>query len=177
MTSPIETARLVLRPFELDDAAAAFQWFGDPAVMKFIAGGPHASIEQTRQRLAVYREHHTVHGFAKWIVIEKATGQPIGDAGLMVLPDVAPAPDLGFRFAQACWGRGYATEAATRWIKAVFEQLRLDWLSAFAHVENHASRRVLEKVGFRFQTREHRMGMDAATYTLTMEEYAASNGG
>jgi len=48
----METRRLILRPFESEDAEAAFVWFGDPIVMRFTPAGPDTSIEQTKARLA-----------------------------------------------------------------------------------------------------------------------------
>jgi len=51
MDSRIETERLILRPFEVSDAEAAFGWLGDPVVMRFTPTGPDVSIEQTRTRL------------------------------------------------------------------------------------------------------------------------------
>ena len=170
----LETSRLVLRPFESDDAEVAFGWFGDPAVMRFIAGGAHTSVPQTRKRLVEYQNQQARLGFSKWIVIEKHSGKPIGDSGLIVLSDDGPAPDLGFRFARAYWGRGYATEVATAWITAAFGTFGLLALSAFAHVEHLRSRRVLEKVGFRFQARQLVMGLDCVTYSLTAGDYAST---
>jgi [ribosomal protein S5]-alanine N-acetyltransferase len=170
----LETSRLLLRPFVADDAAAAFGWFGDPAVMRFIAGGPHTSIQQTRKRLAEYQDQQARLGFSRWMVFEKHSGRAIGDSGLVVLSDMGSAPDLGFRFAQAAWGRGYATEVATAWITAAFETFGLPAVSAFAHVQHQRSRRVLEKVGFRFQARQLVMGLDSATYSLTASDYAST---
>ena len=169
----LETSRLLLRPFEPDDAEVAFGWFGDPAVMRFMAGGPHTRVQQTRKRLRAYQKQQARLGFSKWIVIEKHSGRAIGDSGLIVLSEVGLAPDLGFRFAQGYWGRGYATEVATAWITAAFETFGLHAVSAFAHVEHLRSRRVLEKVGFRFQARQFVMGLDSATYSLTAEDYTS----
>jgi RimJ/RimL family protein N-acetyltransferase len=52
MQTRIETSRLILRPFEQSDAQAAFQWFGDPVVMRFTLTGPDKSVEETITRLA-----------------------------------------------------------------------------------------------------------------------------
>ena len=78
------TSRLLLRPFEPDDAEVAFGWFGDPAVMRFMAGGPHTRVQQTRKRLKAYQKQQARLGFSKWIVIETHSGRAIGDSGLIV---------------------------------------------------------------------------------------------
>ena len=51
MQGRIETSQLILRPFQLSDAQAAFEWFGDPVVMRFTPTGPDMSIEETITRL------------------------------------------------------------------------------------------------------------------------------
>jgi RimJ/RimL family protein N-acetyltransferase len=165
MPERLDTARLVLRPFAEDDAEAAFRWFGDPEVMRFIPTGADGSVEDTRQRLARYREHQTRHGFSKWIVRERGSGEAVGDAGLLRLEDPERI-DLGFRLARDCWGRGFATEAARAWVQAAFADFRLARLTAFAHRENRASLTVLEKVGFRRTGLARVMGMEAYTYVL-----------
>jgi len=54
MQDRIETERLILRPFETSDAAAAFGWFGDPVVMRFTPTGPDKRIEDTEARLTLF---------------------------------------------------------------------------------------------------------------------------
>jgi [ribosomal protein S5]-alanine N-acetyltransferase len=165
MIEEIETQRVLLRPFRSEDADAAYLWFGEPSVMRYTPGGPDTSVEKTRVRLGGYQEHQALHGFSKWLVLERATGQLIGDAGLLVLRDQGWT-DRGFRFAQSSWGRGFATEAAASWVSAAFGSLGLPRLGAFAHPENVASQRVLEKVGFRPQRRETVLGMPSIVFTI-----------
>jgi len=158
--------RLSLRPFTHADVEEAFGWFGDPEVMRFTPTGPDRNQDQTRERLKQYRGHQVRHGFSKWLIQEKSSGKAIGDSGLLILEEVGPLPDLGFRFAKPYWQRGFATEVAAAWIRVAFDEFGLDRLTAFAHVDNLASLRVLEKVGFRMQKREPVMGMDSFTYVL-----------
>jgi ribosomal-protein-alanine N-acetyltransferase len=165
MPERLDTPRLVLRPFTLDDTEAAFRWFGDPEVMRFIPSGADRSPEETRQRLARYREHQARHGFSKWIVRERSSGEAVGDSGLLRLEEPERI-DLGFRLARSCWGRGFATEAARAWVHAAFADFGLARLTAFSHPRNLASRRVLEKVGFRRTGHSRVVGMEAYTYVL-----------
>jgi RimJ/RimL family protein N-acetyltransferase len=169
MHARIETPRLVLRPFEDADVEAAFQWMSDPVVMRFMPFGADASIEMTRERIGRYRAHQTAHGFAKWLVVERESGEAIGDAGLMMLPELGWI-DLGYRLARHAWGHGYATEAASAWI-AFANDARLCAaaempLGAFAHEDNHASLRVLRKIGFREQRRDLVMDIPAIVFEL-----------
>jgi RimJ/RimL family protein N-acetyltransferase len=161
----IETKRLSLRPFRLDDAVAAHTWFGDPIVMRYTPTGADSSVEKTRDRLADYETHQVRHGFSKWLVIERSSGQSMGDAGLLVLEKEGWI-DLGFRFRQPFWGRGLATEVGAAWVAAAFDDLGLDELGAFVHSENAASLRILEKLGFRAGRRDRVLGMPAICFTL-----------
>lgn len=161
----IQTARLILRPFEPSDAKAAFGWLGDPVVMQFTPAGPDKSIEQTRTRLVGYQKHQKAHGFSKWLILEGDSGIAIGDSGLLVLQDYGWV-DLGFRFAQPYWGKGLATEVASAWVRTAFDKLGVARLGAFVHPGNVASIRVLERVGFRAQRHEMVMGMDSIVFSL-----------
>jgi hypothetical protein len=64
MDKPIETVRLILRPFEEDDLREAFAWFGDPLAMRFTPTGPDLDMAQTAARISTYRQHQTEHGFS-----------------------------------------------------------------------------------------------------------------
>jgi [ribosomal protein S5]-alanine N-acetyltransferase len=81
--------------------------------------------------------------------------------------------DLGFRFAQAYWGKGLATEVASAWVRAAFDELGLIRLGAFVHPENVASIRVLEKVGFKRERRGMVFGMDSIVFSLDAKLTAA----
>jgi len=165
MLARIETNRLILRSFELSDAEAAFEWLGDPVVMRLTPTGPDGSIEKTQTRLAGFINHQKAHGFSKWLISDRDSGVAMGDSGLLVLQDYGWI-DLGFRFAQQYWGKGFATEAASAWVRAAFDDFHPRRLGAFVHPENVASIRVLEKVGFRRERYETVMGMDSIVFSL-----------
>jgi ribosomal-protein-alanine N-acetyltransferase len=165
MRTSIETRRLILRPFESGDVEAAFAWFGDPIVMRFTPTGADTSIEQTKVRLANYQQQQTARGFSRWIVLDRHVGRPIGDSRLLALQEYGWI-DLGFRFAQPYWGQGLATEAAGAWVRAAFDDFNIERLAAFAHPENVASIRVLEKLGFHAKRRDTIMGMNSILFFL-----------
>ena len=142
---PLRGPRLDLRPFTADDAAAAHRVYGDPEVMRFVGDGDPASPLRTPQMLSDYAAHQARHGFAFWAVIERASGELIGDAGLEVTDQ---GVELGFTLGRRWWGRGLATEAARLCVRAACGPLGLPHLVALVDVDNPASARVLEKLGF-----------------------------
>jgi RimJ/RimL family protein N-acetyltransferase len=105
MLDTIDTDRLRLRLFISDDVQFAFDWFGDPLVMRFTPSGPDKKMEQTAARIANYKRHQSEHGFSKWIIIERGSGRPIGDAGSLLLAEYGWI-DFGYRLAQPFWGKG-----------------------------------------------------------------------
>jgi len=165
----LKTGRLILRPFEPGDVEPAFGWFGDPIVMRFTPTGPDTSIEQTKARLANYQQHQITHGFSKWIILERQLGRAIGDSGLLKLEEHGWI-DLGFRLAQSYWGKGLATEAASSWVRAAFDDLHIDRLTALVHPENVASIRVLEKLRFHADRRDTVMGMNSILFSLDAKD-------
>jgi ribosomal-protein-alanine N-acetyltransferase len=147
----LETPRLVLRTWTLDDAEAAFAVYSDPEVMRFLSGPPARDVEETRARLAARPiAQQERYGFCLWAVVEKATGTVIGSCGLKHLDD-GPDVEVGYHLARSAWGKGYATEAAAACLRYGFERLGLRRILAVVNPANGASRRVLEKIGMRFE--------------------------
>ena len=165
MNHSILTSRLRLRPFGADDVQPAFEWLGDPAVMHLTPNGPDKDFRQTAARIRRYRLHQLRRGYSRWILIERASGRPIGDAGLLFLDEYRWI-DFGYRLAQPFWGKGLATEAASAWVEKAFGELKLDRLVAIVHPENRASMRVLQKLGFLHQRQDVIRGMRCLVYAL-----------
>lgn len=165
MPEQIETERLVIRPFTPSDVEEAFGWLGDPDVMSFTPAGTDKSLEITQNRIASYMKHHAIHGFSKWMMVDRITGEAVGDAGLLVL-ESSRNIDLGFRIASKHWGKGLATEAASAWIRTAISNLHLNQITAIAHPENHASHKVLNKVGFQVQSSGQMFGMEVINFLL-----------
>jgi RimJ/RimL family protein N-acetyltransferase len=158
----LETARLRLRPFRLSDGDAAFHWFSDPEVMKYIPLGADRTRADTQARIGRYQQHERRHGFSKWLVTDRASGEPIGDAGFFRMPD--GRPELGYRLARAWWGKGLATEAATKWLEVAREWLGLDEVWAYCHADHAASSAVAEKLGFQSAGTEAVYGWTVSLY-------------
>ncbi len=166
--SILETSRTRLRPFQPSDAEAAFSWFSDFEVMRFIPFGPDATLEASSARLARYLEHETKYGFSKWIILDRETGVPIGDSGFFHLPDLKRV-ELGYRLAKPWWGQGLATEVAAKWLEVARPWYGFERIYAFASPENAPSIQVMKKVGFHYSHREELYGMDAPLYSLDLK--------
>jgi len=99
----------------------ASAWLSDPEVMRFIPGGADKDMTAVESRLARYISHQQLHGFSKWLVIDRATQEGLGDAGLSCSRMGAHRARLSF--AAGTLGPGYAQEVGRAWI-AHFQQRR-----------------------------------------------------
>ena len=139
------TPRLRLRPFGPGDAEVIHTIYSDPVVMRYVATGPMSDLAVTERLIDDYNAHQERHGFSFWAVVERSSGQLIGDAGLYRTP--AGEVELGYTLGAAWWGRGYATEAASRWLSVAFDELDINEVVALAEPANVASLHVLTKLG------------------------------
>jgi RimJ/RimL family protein N-acetyltransferase len=144
---PIETERLILRPFEpASDAEQMLEVYGDPAVMRYIPEDVYRSLAAVRTTLERYAREQESRGFSFWAVVERAGGHVIGDAGFGVFAQTGDV-ELGYSFRRDRWGRGYATEAARACLDAALAHLDVARVVAVVDAENQRSSRVAERIG------------------------------
>src|SRR4051812_17244610 len=113
--------------------------------MRYVATGAMTHLAITERLLDDYTAHQQRHGYSFWAVIERETGTLIGDSGLYRTP--TGEVELGYTLGAAWWGRGYATEAAGRWLSVAFDELGINEVVALAEPANTASLHVLTKLG------------------------------
>lgn len=164
------TDRLRLRPYRADDVGAMFEVFGDHEVMRFSMSGGDASIAVTQARIDKLIAHQDKFGFSLWVVEDRATGAPLGDCGLKHLED-GPEVEVGYRFAKAHWGRGYASEAAAASVRYGFQELQLPRIVAVVDPLNTASCRVIEKIGLKYQHAALYYARTLSYFALNREDY------
>ena len=145
----IQTKRLILREFTIDDAPFILELLNDPAWIDFIGDRGVRTLEDAKtyiiERLQKsYREH----GFGMWLVEEKGT--PIGTCGLLKR-DYLDDLDIGIAFLPAWRGQGYAHEAAQAVMDYGKEELGLKRLLAFVLVGNEKSVQLLRKLGMQYE--------------------------
>jgi len=149
----IETERLILREIDERDVQGIFELDSDPEVHRYLGNKPIASIEESESIIEYIMNQYKVNGIGRWAVIEKATNEFIGWAGLKYEKEVRKEMnyyDLGYRLKRKFWGKGIATEAAIESLKYGFNSMGLEEIYAGAHINNIASNKILRKLGFRF---------------------------
>ena len=158
MTAILETDRLILRPFALDDVENLVSLDADPEVMRFINGGeptPRDEVErEVLPHFLALQARGSGYGF--WAVDEKATGEFLGWFHLRPHAGGNPdEPELGYRLKRMAWGTGYATEGSLALIQHAFAELGATRVYAETMSVHGASRRVMEKAGLRFVRNFH----------------------
>lgn len=147
----IETERLLIRPFSMDDVEPSYAMNLDKDVSKYTGDGGVVSKEEIERRISedVLGDYKT-HGFGRLAVELKGENKFIGFTGLKYLADMDEV-DLGYRFMKAYWGKGIATESARACLNLGFESLGLSKIIAMVLPVNTGSIRVLEKLNFEYQ--------------------------
>jgi len=144
----IETVRLVLRPWIDDDRVPFAAMSADPEVMEPLGGvltGPQSTDYIDRATA-----HIDKHGFGRWAVARRDTGELVGSVGLMQIGagvPVGPGFEVGWRLARAAWGVGYASEAARGAIQDAFARCGLKEAFAYTSVVNLRSQAVMGRAG------------------------------
>lgn len=150
MSFLIETPRLLIRNMELQDIDEIYRLHTDKEVQKYtgdvIPASKEACLQSIKER--TFKDYE-VYGYSRWTVLEKETRKYIGWNGLKYLPEFDET-DLGYRFHQEFWGKGYGTESSLAVMQYAFSELPLKRVIGIAMKENTASSRILEKVGMTF---------------------------
>jgi RimJ/RimL family protein N-acetyltransferase len=170
----IETPRLRLRPFVLQDWQSVFAYTSDAQVMTYIPEG-QMTAAQTQQFVAKY----TGEEAEILPVILKDENKLIGHMNFH--PWFAERTyEVGWAFHPAYHGHGYATEAAHALLRYGFEELHCHRIIATCQPENVASWRVMEKLGMRREShfrkcldRGEGVWWDEYFYAILEEEWFA----
>lgn len=147
---PLETQRLLLRDFRLEDEADICEYAGDPEVVRFADWGP-SDISIVRANLQRrFKDQETWPRYSIEVAVElRSSGRLIGTLRMTVLDHNNRTADFGYTFNRRYWNNGYATEAARALLQLGFVNLNLHRVWATCDVRNHASSRVMEKLGMR----------------------------
>jgi RimJ/RimL family protein N-acetyltransferase len=122
----------------------------DARVMATLGGVQTDS--QVRDFLQRALDHWDRYGYGVWILTSKSTGAFVGRALLRnVNIERNDEIELGYAVMPEFWKRGLATEVSQAILKIAFENLHLAGVIAFTLPTNHASRRVMEKLGMKFE--------------------------
>lgn len=169
MTPVFTTERLVVRPWSVDDAGAAYAMYGDWEVARWLGATPraHASVEETRERLAAVVARDDGPGLGFWASTLATTGEVVGAVLLRPIGETGDV-EVGWHLSRAHWGNGYATEAARGALRHGFDDVGLTLVHAVVYPGNTRSAAVCERLGMTYEGRTTRWyDTELDHYTLT----------
>ncbi len=148
----LETERLLLRPLELSDSEAMFIMDNNPNVHKYLWQKPTQTIEETIAIIEYVQSQYKKNNIGRFATILKETGEFIGWTGIKYIDDHIENGnsnffDYGYRLHEPHWGKGYATEATKAWLDYGYNQMKIEIMNAYTHVNNGASNHILLKAG------------------------------
>ena len=145
----LETERLILRPFTLDDAEGLYAYASHPEVGPPAGWPPHRSLEESRQVIeTIFIPAETL------AVVHKADGRLIGSAGFVGKHRKElglPSEEVGYSLARDCWGQGLITEAVREILRHAFADLGYQAIWAAYYDGNRKSKRVMLKCGMTYR--------------------------
>ncbi len=142
----LTTERLALRRFTFADLDWLAALYGDPSVTRYLGGVKDRarSEDLLKTRILQYYDEHP--GLGMWMTVESATGRSLGFHLLNHIRGESII-QIGFVLEKSAWGKGFAEEMAAAVLRYGFADLKLPRIVGMASLENHASQRVLEKIG------------------------------
>ncbi len=154
MKDPIETERLLLREVIISDVDGMFELDSNPNVHIYIGKKPVTTIEQSAAYIENLQQQYKDFGTGRWAVILKETNEFIGWSGIKFITNEINNHknfyEIGYRFIEKHWGKGYATEAGKAFVDYAINNLKADAVCAYADAGNDNSRKILEKLGLRY---------------------------
>ena len=161
----LETERLVLRKLESGDAPFILELLNEPSFHRYIGDKGVRTLDDAREYITTGPvESYARFGFGLFLTALKDGDIPIGICGLLKR-DSLDHVDIGFAFLPAFWGSGYAHESAAAVMAFGKSAFGLERIVAIVAPDNHASLRLLGKLGMRFD-RMIRMSEEGAEIQL-----------
>ena len=148
----LETKRLILRPWNEEDAPTLHKYAKSPDVGPIADWPPHTSVENSREIIK-----DVLSAPETYAVVLKETGEPVGSIGLMIgsrsnfrIPETEA--EIGYWIGVPYWGQGLIPEAVEEMLRYGFEDLGLKKIWCGSFTGNAKSARVQEKCGFKYRT-------------------------
>ena len=146
----LETPRLLLRELSRDDLDVVAEMLAHPEVMRFWP--KPCSREEAEDWIRRQQERYARDGYGYWLALDKASGNPVGQAGLLAQEvDGVMEIGIGYIIHRPYWRQGYATEAAAHCRDYAFSTLGKPRVTALVRPENEVSQKVARKIGLKLE--------------------------
>ena len=179
-TKVLETERLLLRPFTVEDAEAMYQnWACDTEVTKYLTWPAHASPEATAELLADWVRQYTQKNYYSWAIVWKDLGQPVGSISVVSCNDDVCKATIGYCTGKKWWRQGITSEALGLVVDYLIGEVGMNRIDSYHDSNNPNSGAVMRKCGMTYEgtlrqsDRNNQGIVDACYYSILAEEWRA----
>lgn len=182
-TIRLETERLILRKFTIEDSQEMYDnWGTDPLVNRYLGWSLHKDVNETKEIIKEWINGYG-DGEYNWVIELKDTHELIGSITVIDIHKKDLNAEVGYCSSSKFWGKGYSTEALSKVLDFLFNEVGLHLVEAYHIVENVGSGKVLEKSGMKkegiLRERQYIKALnkycDWAVYSITKDEFKEKN--
>lgn len=177
-TIKLETERLILRRFVIEDATAMYEnWATEDEVTKFLTWPTHASVDVTKMLLEEWINNYENEDFYNWVIEIKETGEVIGNISVVELQENIEGAVIGYCMGTKWWGKEIMPEAGRAVIKYLFGEVGFHRIASNHDKNNPKSGRVMQKIGMTYEGTLRSAGfcnqgvIDVVWYSILKEEF------
>ena len=176
-TQKLETERLILRRFVIEDSAAMYNnWASDEEVTKYLTWPPHSSQEVSKSTLEDWVNSYSDKSYYQWAIVLKDIGEPIGSISVVHINENASKMHVGYCIGKTWWHKGITSEALKTVMDFLFEVVDVNRIEARHDLRNPNSGMVMKKCGMKYEGTLHSSDFnnqgicDACYYALLKSE-------
>jgi ribosomal-protein-alanine N-acetyltransferase len=149
-TKKLETERLILRRFTVDDTEKVFyNWANDDEVTKYLSWATHTDINVTKNVREKWMKEYEKNDFYQWAIVLKEINEPIGSISVVKQCDEIKMVEIGYCIGKKWWNKGITSEALNSLIKFFFEKVGINRIEARHDPNNQNSGKVMAKCGMK----------------------------
>lgn len=177
-TETLETERLILRRFSIEDANSMFNnWANDAEVTKYLTWPTHADVSVSKAIISSWMELYQKPNHYSWTIVLKEITEPIGSIAVVELRDDISMVDIGYCIGRKWWHKGYTSEALKELIRFFFEEVGVNRIESKHDLRNLNSGRVMQKCGLKYEGTMRDAGCnnqgicDLSRYAILLKDY------
>lgn len=180
-TRKLETERLTLRRFIVDDAKAMYDnWASDPEVTKYLTWPCHDSVQASEDIIKDWISRYDAMNCYLWAIVMNDNGDaPIGSISVVQANEDVSIVQIGYCIGKNWWGQGLTSEALGAVIRFLFDEVGANRVEARHDPRNHNSGKVMLKCGMRYEgtmreaDRNNQGICDESWYAILAKDYQA----
>jgi len=177
-TKQIETERLILRQFIMDDIEKVYQnWANDDEVTKYLMWESHKDKNVTKAILEDWIKNYSKNDFYQWAIVPKDINEPVGSISIVRKDDKIKMVHFGYCIGKKWWNKGFTSEALSTLIKYFFEDVNVNRIKSRHDPNNPNSGKVMIKCGMKCEGSKRQADWnnqgvcDSVEYAILAEDY------